>query len=109
MSQTQPLGPFKLVTVNTAPERARKIIGRIVEAVRDKYMIIHAANVEGEQNYASQYHNTGWMLTLGLPRTAIKDVGATVEEIKPDFLVRSPPSPNKQVLGVKLSLSLPYL
>jgi hypothetical protein len=48
MSQTQPLGPFKLVTVNTAPERARKIIGRMVEAVKDKYTIIHAANVEGE-------------------------------------------------------------
>jgi hypothetical protein len=49
MSQPQPLGPFKLVTVNTAPERARKIIGRVVEAVKDKYTIIHAANVEGEQ------------------------------------------------------------
>jgi hypothetical protein len=47
MSQPQPLGPFKLVTVNTAPERARKIIGRVVEAVKDKYTIIHAANVEG--------------------------------------------------------------
>jgi hypothetical protein len=48
MSQTQPLGPFKLVTINTAPDRARKIIGRMVEAVKDKYTIIHAANVEGE-------------------------------------------------------------
>ena len=49
MSQAQPLGPFKLVTVNTAPERARRIIGRVAEAVKDKYTIIHAANVEGEQ------------------------------------------------------------
>jgi len=43
---TSPLGPFKLVTVNTAPERARKLIGRVVDEVKDRYIIIHAANVE---------------------------------------------------------------
>lgn len=37
------------MTVTTAPERAKKIVGRVVEAVKDKYTIIHAANVEGEQ------------------------------------------------------------
>lgn len=47
MSQ-QPLGPFKLVTVNTAPERAKRLIGRVVEDVKDKYTIIHAANVDSK-------------------------------------------------------------
>jgi hypothetical protein len=43
---TMPLGPYKLVTVNTAPERAKRLIGRVVEAVKEKYTIIHAVNVE---------------------------------------------------------------
>ena len=47
MSDTKyPLGPFKLVTVNNAPERAKRLIGRVVEEVKDKYTIIHAANVD---------------------------------------------------------------
>ena len=45
-STKYPLGPYKLVTVNTAPERAKRLIGRVVEDVKDKYIIIHAANVE---------------------------------------------------------------
>jgi hypothetical protein len=44
----QPLGPFKLVTVNTAPARAKLLIGRVVEALKDQYTIIHAANVDSE-------------------------------------------------------------
>ena len=42
-----PRAPLKLVTVNTAPERAKLLIGRVVERVKDHYTIIHAANVEG--------------------------------------------------------------
>lgn len=44
-----PLGPFKLVTVNTAPERAKRLIGRVVEDVKDTYTIIHAGNADSEQ------------------------------------------------------------
>ncbi|KAK5657691.1 hypothetical protein OQA88_2763 [Cercophora sp. LCS_1] len=44
MAQSGPIGPFKLVTVNTAPERAKLLIGRVVEDVKDKYAIIHAGN-----------------------------------------------------------------
>ena len=43
-TQAEPIGPFRLVTVNTAPERAARLIGRVVDDVRDKYTIIHAAN-----------------------------------------------------------------
>jgi hypothetical protein len=61
MSESQPLGPFKLVTVNIAPERAKKIIGRVVEAVKDKYTIIHAANVEGERSqFTMVYSKQGY-------------------------------------------------
>jgi hypothetical protein len=39
-----PAGPFRLVTVNTAPDRARRLIGRVVADVSEQYTIIHAAN-----------------------------------------------------------------
>lgn len=37
---------YRLVTVNTAPERAKRLIGRVVEDVKDRYTIVHAANAE---------------------------------------------------------------
>ncbi|KAI3546400.1 hypothetical protein CABS01_07752 [Colletotrichum abscissum] len=41
-----PKGPFKLVTVNTAPERAKRLIGRMTEALKDQYTIDYVANCE---------------------------------------------------------------
>lgn len=46
--QEHPLGPFKLVTVNTAPERAKRIVGRLCEEMKDRYIIDHVANSESE-------------------------------------------------------------
>jgi hypothetical protein len=46
MAAPTPSGPYKLVTVNTAPERAKVIIGRVVEAVEERYTIDYVANVE---------------------------------------------------------------
>lgn len=39
---------IKLVTVNTAPERAKRLIGRVVEDVKDRFTIVHVANVESQ-------------------------------------------------------------
>lgn len=44
MSQRK--GPFRLVTVNTAPDRAKKLIGRLIEALKDDYDIDYVANCE---------------------------------------------------------------
>lgn len=44
--QQQPKGPYRLVTVNTAPDRAKKLIGRVVEDMKDQYTIQHVANCE---------------------------------------------------------------
>lgn len=41
-------GPFKLVTVNTAPERAKRLIGRLIDALKDDYDIEHVDNCESE-------------------------------------------------------------
>jgi hypothetical protein len=43
----KPKGPFKLVTVNTAPERAAKLIGRMIDGLKDQYTIQHVTNVTG--------------------------------------------------------------
>lgn len=48
ITMSAPKGPFRLVTVNTAPERAKRLIGRVVEALSDRYTIIHVANCESE-------------------------------------------------------------
>ncbi|KAF2248135.1 hypothetical protein BU26DRAFT_458230 [Trematosphaeria pertusa] len=42
----QPKGPFHLVTVNTAPDRAKRLIGRLIEALKDRYEIHYLANCE---------------------------------------------------------------
>lgn len=39
---------YRLVTVNTAPERARRLVGRTIEALRDRYSIEHVDNCESE-------------------------------------------------------------
>lgn len=46
MAANAPAGSYKLVTVNTTPERAKVIIGRVVEAVKERYTIDYAANAE---------------------------------------------------------------
>ncbi|AAW41377.1 hypothetical protein CNA08170 [Cryptococcus deneoformans JEC21] len=36
--------PVNLISVNTAPDRANKVIGTVIENVKDKYSIVHAGN-----------------------------------------------------------------
>lgn len=77
-----PTGPFKLVTVNTAPDRARRLIGRVVEDVKEKYTIIHAGNAD------STCHSLVLMFQA-IPNMPldIEQVRGVVEEQKPDVLV----------------------
>lgn len=57
-----PKGPYKLVTVNTAPERAKRLIGRVVEDLKDQYTIQHMANCES----MSHIHTYTYTLSLSL-------------------------------------------
>ena len=41
-----PKGPYKLCTVNTVPARAKLLIGRVVEDVKEDYTIHYLANAE---------------------------------------------------------------
>ncbi|OQV02881.1 hypothetical protein CLAIMM_08001 [Cladophialophora immunda] len=36
--------PYKLITVSTTPERASRMVRKIAEDVRDRYIIIHCVN-----------------------------------------------------------------
>jgi hypothetical protein len=45
---------INLVSVNTAPERAKKVIGTVIENVKDKYTIVHAGNSTCESTRACQ-------------------------------------------------------
>ena len=44
MAATLPKGPYRLVTVNSAPERAKRLIGRVVEDLKDRYTIDYVGN-----------------------------------------------------------------
>lgn len=44
--QPNPSGPYRLLTVNTAPDRAQRLIGRIVADLKDQYSIEHIKNIE---------------------------------------------------------------
>lgn len=43
-----PKGPYRLVTVNTAPDRAKRLIGRVAEELKEQYTIQHLANCESK-------------------------------------------------------------
>jgi hypothetical protein len=45
---TSPKGPYRLVTVNTPPERANRLIRRMVEALKEEYSIDYVANCESK-------------------------------------------------------------
>jgi hypothetical protein len=41
-----PKGPYKLCTVNKVPERAKLLIGRVVQDVSEEYTIVYVENAE---------------------------------------------------------------
>jgi hypothetical protein len=51
-----PKGPYKLCTVNTAPQRAKLVVGRFVEDVKDIYTIVHVGNVENMFSWLSSLY-----------------------------------------------------
>lgn len=84
MADTQPKGPYRLVTVNTAPERARRLIARLVEALQDRYTIIHVDNCESNQIKIPQAYSS----LHADSDTAIEEVEPKVKQHQPDLLVR---------------------
>jgi hypothetical protein len=44
MTESTPERTFRLVTVNTAPERAKLLIGRMIKGLEGRYTVEHVAN-----------------------------------------------------------------
>lgn len=82
-----PKGPYRLVTVNTAPERAKRLVGRVVEDLKEQYTIQHIANCESEYAVNSTVLNVLSEKESRLTRTAIDEVEGKVKEFQPDVLV----------------------
>ena len=51
LSMSAERATINVVSVNTAPERAKRLLGQVIERVKDKYSLVHAGNSE------SQYTN----------------------------------------------------
>ncbi|KAK4033413.1 hypothetical protein C8A01DRAFT_50004 [Parachaetomium inaequale] len=87
-------GPFKLVTVNTAPDRAKRLIGRVVEDVKDTYTIIHAGNAasidEVRKTVEEAQPNVLFTASMWTPEEA-QQIIAIAKEIVPDLKTFSLP------------------
>ena len=55
-SPNLPLGPYKLISVNKVPDRAKRLIGNLVEDVKDQYTILHCANAESKTSLSHIVH-----------------------------------------------------
>lgn len=82
MSAASPKGPFRLVTVNTAPERAKRLIGIVVEKLKDTYTIEHVANCESMSSTRVDSN-----VSYGLMIIEMEDVEGVVKELQPNVLV----------------------
>ena len=87
---SSPKGPFRLVTVNTAPERAKRLIGRVAENLKDQYTIIHVDNCESQYFISvKRISKFGiFMISINLTYfTGIAEVETKVKHHQPDVLV----------------------
>lgn len=99
MSDQSTQGPFKLITVNTAPERAKRLIGRMAEMLKDRYIIQHVDNCESTSSQTLHTQSILTSFTLYESNQSrsvgIDEVEEKVREYQPDLLVRlqhPPPS-----------------
>lgn len=82
MSSPSPLGPYKLVSVNKSPERAKRLIGVLIDDMKDKYTLVHVGNAESELKVLHPSLKTWTNLD-----TAMDEVEPLVSEHRPDLLV----------------------
>jgi hypothetical protein len=76
MSKSQVIN---IISVNTAPDRAKKVIGAVIEKVKDRYDLVHAGNAESE--YVENLVTDGVLMGTYI----------AIEEVKPLLLSTKPP------------------
>lgn len=92
-----PEGPYKLVTVNNAPERAKRLVGRVVEDVKDQWTIVHAGNVDDATGAYNPHSSDKRRIPLQSQQLTsdadLEDAKKVFTEIHPDVVVSSPDHP----------------
>jgi hypothetical protein len=73
------------------PERAKRLIGRVVEDVKDRYTIVHVANVESEPQTIPYRAAVGWFMGCDWIRnrgregnSGAREAGRSREPLLPD-------------------------
>lgn len=51
MAISEAKGSYKLVTVNTAPERAERLISRVADRLKERHVILHVDNESTPDNF----------------------------------------------------------
>ncbi|KAG2027683.1 hypothetical protein GB937_000123 [Aspergillus fischeri] len=90
-----PKGPFRLVTVNTAPERAKRLIGRVADTLKDRYTIIHVDNCEKIEEVAPKVkeHMPDVLFSASMwTAEEARQIHEIAREIKPDIKLHAIPT-----------------
>ncbi|KAL4745290.1 hypothetical protein BDW72DRAFT_208320 [Aspergillus terricola var. indicus] len=91
---SSPKGPFTLVTVNTAPERAKRLIGRMVEALKDRYTINYVDNCETIEEVAPKVtqHKPDVLFSASMwSAEQAAEIQSIARSIKPDIKLHAIP------------------
>ncbi|KAL4943869.1 hypothetical protein BDV06DRAFT_210714 [Aspergillus oleicola] len=91
---TTPKGPFTLVTVNTAPERAKRLIGRMAEALSDRYTIVHVDNCDAIDQVAGKVteHKPDVLFSASMwSAEQAAEIQSIARSIKPDIKLHAIP------------------
>jgi hypothetical protein len=59
-----PKGPYKLCTVNKVPARAKVLIGRVVEELKEEWEIVYVGNCESKSLF-HVFFRVGGMVKTG--------------------------------------------
>lgn len=70
-------GPYRLVTVNTAPDRAKRIVSQAIEALKERYTIGHVANCESIAQVAPTVSKRHANILVRLSQAMISGVART--------------------------------
>ncbi|KAH6950955.1 hypothetical protein DER45DRAFT_409962 [Fusarium avenaceum] len=83
-----PKGPFRLMTVNTAPERAKRVIGAMVENLKESYTIDYVVNserIEDIRSLVEEYHPDVLFTASMWTAEQSKEIEAIARTIVPDI------------------------
>ncbi|KAF5664601.1 hypothetical protein FCIRC_10755 [Fusarium circinatum] len=86
-------GPFRLVTVNTAPERAKRLIGRLITELQDDYEIIYVANCSSIDEVVPKVteHRPNFSASMWTPEEA-QQIHSLAKSIVPDIKLHAIPT-----------------